>query len=177
MNTDGLSSSWILTWLCITKHTYLEPHFPIHHQWRVNVLGARSLKLEDVLDTAAGVTKSMRWWPWYMDSKELKVEPEPVIKWGKWKGTSKAPQRQEEDDSSRHYAGLHNSLLYPNAQHITWHLRRHNTLSLWMTEGREWASGKSGFVKRAAGKEFNFHTHLPPQLNILFTMQNKRLRK
>lgn len=157
--------------LCITKHTYLEPHSNVHHQRRVNILGARPLKVEDFLDTAAGVTNSTMWWPRYMDSKELKVELEPVIEWGKWKVTSKALERQEEDDSCRHYAGLYSSLFYPNAQHITWHLRRHNILSLWMT------GGESGFVKRAAEKEFIFHTRLPPQLNILFNMQNKRQRK
>lgn len=79
VNIDELSSSGVLARLCITKHTYLEPHSTTHHQQRVNVLGARSLKLEDVLDTAAGVTNSMMWWPSYTDSKELKVELESVI--------------------------------------------------------------------------------------------------
>lgn len=79
VNIDGLSSSGVLARLCITKHTYFEPHSTIHHQWRETVLGTRSLKLEDVLGTAARVTNSMMWWPSYTNSKELKVELESVI--------------------------------------------------------------------------------------------------
>lgn len=58
---DEHSSSWVLARLCITKSTYSEPHSTIQHQWKGNVVGAKSLKLEDLLDTAANVTNSRMW--------------------------------------------------------------------------------------------------------------------